>query len=256
MGLDLTLAGLVLIAAVRGWLKGFVLQSVRLGGLVACVYEAGPLRDLVKPHVQGYLPGIRPELFDRLLWWAACIISYVVTVGLATWLVRAYRRRPYGEPDLYRGDQAAGFMLGAAKGVLVSVFLLAALDQYALKYLKKVAWADEQAAGSRALAWTQRYRPADRIWTAPPVRSFVMHVQKMGLKPGAAAGVDDAEQPAAEGAAATTEGSAPASAVPTAIAPPQLGLPPWNKPKSPASEPVAGASEDLILPPPLPPKWR
>src|SRR5260370_34525537 len=89
MGLDLILAVLVLIEAIRGWLKGFVLQAVRLGALFACVYEATPVRDAVKPHVAEYLKGIRPDLLDRLLWWAACVVSYLVTVGLATRLVRA-----------------------------------------------------------------------------------------------------------------------------------------------------------------------
>jgi uncharacterized membrane protein required for colicin V production len=181
MGLDLILLVFVLVAAIRGWLKGFVLQAVRLGGLIACVYEASPVRDAVKPHVANYLKGIRPELLDRLLWWAACVVSYVVTVGLATWLVRAYRRRPYGEPDLYRGDQAAGFLLGGAKGLLVAVYLVAGIQNYALGYLKGMAWAEQQAKTSRALVWNEKYQPASRVWSARPVQTFVAYVQKMGL---------------------------------------------------------------------------
>ena len=42
MGLDLALGGLVLISAIRGWLKGFLVQAIRLAGLVASVYAAGP----------------------------------------------------------------------------------------------------------------------------------------------------------------------------------------------------------------------
>jgi uncharacterized membrane protein required for colicin V production len=183
MGLDLILAVFVLIESVRGWLKGFVLQAVRLGGLVACVYEATPVRDAVKPHVAEYLKGIRPELLDRLLWWAACVVSYVVTVGLATWLVRVYRRRPYGEPDLYRGDQAAGFVLGAAKGLLISAFLVSGIETYAVGYLKNLSWAEQQALSSRALTWNEKYHPAGRIWATKPVQTFAAYVQKMGLPP-------------------------------------------------------------------------
>ena len=51
MGLDLALGGLVLLAAIRGWFKGFVMQAVRLSGLVACVYAADPIRDQVRPRV-------------------------------------------------------------------------------------------------------------------------------------------------------------------------------------------------------------
>jgi uncharacterized membrane protein required for colicin V production len=181
MGLDLFLGLMVLIGAIRGWLKGFVLQAVQLGGLVACVYEAGPLRDFAKPHLEGYLRGIRPDLFDRLLWWVACVVSYVVTVGLATWLVRLYRRRPYGEPDLYRGDQAAGLLMGAAKALLIVTLLVAGLEKYALSYLKGLKWAEQQAGTSHAVVWNEKYQPLARIWAWPPLQTFVTHVQKMGL---------------------------------------------------------------------------
>src|SRR4051794_28680572 len=80
MGLDLALGAIVLLTAIRGWLKGFILQAIRLAGLVACVYLADPVRDLAKPYVLPHLPSIRPELIDRLLWWSAAAISYVALV--------------------------------------------------------------------------------------------------------------------------------------------------------------------------------
>jgi uncharacterized membrane protein required for colicin V production len=184
MGLDLTLAAFVLLAALRGWFKGFMLQAVRLVGLVACVYEAGPVRDFTRPYVEESLRGIRPDLLDRLLWWCACIVSYVVTVGLATWMIRLYRRRPYGEPDMYRGDQSAGLILGGAKGLLMAAFLVAGLERYALVHLQKIGgWAQEQADMSYALDWSRQYRPAARFWAAPPVQNFVAQVQRMGIRP-------------------------------------------------------------------------
>ena len=42
MGLDVALGVVILIAAIRGWLQGFVYQTVRLAGLVACIYLAAP----------------------------------------------------------------------------------------------------------------------------------------------------------------------------------------------------------------------
>lgn len=183
MGLDLILGALVILAALRGWFQGFVMQAVRLGGLIGCVYEAGPVRDAVRPHIAGYLTGIRPDLLDRLLWWASAILAYVVTVGLATWLVRVYRRRPYGEPDLYRGNQAAGFLLGGAKGLLVAALVAGGIDHFVLSRIKGMGWAEQQASASYSLTWTQKYHPLARIWAAAPVQTFVAHVQRMGLNP-------------------------------------------------------------------------
>src|SRR4051794_40995542 len=124
MGLDLALGVVVLLGAIRGWLKGFVLQAIRLTGLVACVYAADPVRDLVKPYVLPHLPSIRPELVDRIIWWSAAAVSYVVLVGLATLVHKLSRRQAFGIAEPRRNDQYAGFALGAVKGVLVAMFLV------------------------------------------------------------------------------------------------------------------------------------
>ncbi|HEY2158980.1 MAG TPA: CvpA family protein, partial [Isosphaeraceae bacterium] len=60
MGLDILLGLVILAAAVRGWFRGFVLQAIRLGGLVGAVYSAAPIRDAARPYVNEYLPSIRP----------------------------------------------------------------------------------------------------------------------------------------------------------------------------------------------------
>jgi uncharacterized membrane protein required for colicin V production len=182
MGWDLALAGLVLMTAVRGWFRGFVLQAIRLGGLVGCVYLADPIRDGAKPYVAPQLPSIEPETLDRLLWWASCVVAYVLTVGLATWAVKVYRQRPYGDPELHKGDQAAGLLLGATKGLIIAAFLTAAVEQYALEPLQGFDWVDQQAHESQALAWSRQYRPAQRIWASEPVRNFVAHIQRQGLR--------------------------------------------------------------------------
>jgi hypothetical protein len=211
MGLDVALGVLVLLAAVRGWYRGFILQAIRLGGIVACVYLADPVRDLVRPFAREHLATMGPELLDKLLWWAAAAVSYVVTTGVASWLVHAYRRHPYGEFDPHRGDQSAGALLGASKGLLVVAFLVAGIDGYAPDYVKAGGWAGEQVKTSRALAWSQRYQPAARIWAAPPVRMFVEYVRRMGLQ--------DPKEPVPPGEA--TE----APAVQTASRPDPLTIP-------------------------------
>src|SRR5262245_30043934 len=136
MGLDLALAALVLVAAVRGWLKGFFLQAIGLSALVAGVYLADPIRDFARPHVQEYLPGIRVELLDRLLWWTSAVLSYVALAGIGKGLLKAARRKPYGEREANRGDQGAGFLFGALKGTVVAAFLAAALLRHADTYIK------------------------------------------------------------------------------------------------------------------------
>lgn len=181
MGLDLALGGLVLVMAIRGWLKGFLLQAIRLAGLVLCVYAADPVRDQIKPRVIGHLPTIRPELVDRMLWWSAAVASYLILVGLATLAVKLYRRQPYGMDEPRRGDQFAGSLLGIAKALVIATFLVAAVEKYAVAHLKSVPWAEQQIETSRSMALNAQYHPVPRIWAAPPVQHFVRHVQRMGL---------------------------------------------------------------------------
>lgn len=185
MGLDLTLGAMVLIAAIRGYFRGFVLQAIRLGALVGCVYLADPVRDLARPFAAKQVATIEPELLDRLLWWASAAVSYVVTAGLATWVVRASRRRrmihPLMEPESDRGDQGAGFLLGGLKGGVVAAFLASAIVQYGAPEVESVPWAAEQFETSKALAWSRQYRPAERIWTSAPVQSFVAEIRRNGL---------------------------------------------------------------------------
>jgi uncharacterized membrane protein required for colicin V production len=183
MGLDLALGGLVLISAIRGWMKGFLVQAIRIGGLIAAVYAASPLREQAKPYVVEYLPTIQPSLLDRLLWWSAGVVSYFVIVGVASLTVAVARRPKYGIEEPNRGDQFAGFGLGVVKGLIVTSFLVAGLTRYAAWTFEKISWAERQTKESYAWEWNQKYRPAARMWAAPPVQQFVAHVQKMGLLP-------------------------------------------------------------------------
>src|SRR4051794_18851947 len=185
MGLDLALGGLVAVMAIRGWFKGFVLQAIRLGGVVLCVYAADPVRDVAKPEVIGYLPTIRPDLVDRLLWWASAVVAYVVLVGLSTLAVKLYRRQPYGLEEPNRNDQLAGSLLGGAKGLLVASLIALGIETYALDRLKSYPWAEQQARSSYAMEWHGHYRPIARLWATPQVQHFVRHVREMGLtRPG------------------------------------------------------------------------
>ena len=167
MGLDILLGLFILASGVRGWFRGFVLQAIRL---------AGPDRlrstprhrsaTAARPYLGGYLPSMRPELLDRLLWWSSAVLCYVVTVGLASLAVKMARRRPFGEVEPNRTDQFAGFFLGGVKGAVIVAFLAAVLHRHAVDRVKGIDWADQQAKESYALRWDGQYRPAERMWTS------------------------------------------------------------------------------------------
>jgi uncharacterized membrane protein required for colicin V production len=183
MGLDVALGIIILIAAIRGWLQGFVHQTVRIAGLIACVYLADPVRDNAKPYVLPYLPTIQPDLVDRLLWWVSAGIAYVLLVGLSTLVIKMTRRPEIpGISQSGRHDQSAGFLLGTAKGVLIATFLVAGIQRYALKQVTTIAWANEQVKTSWALRWSEQYRPAAKVWSSVPVQHFVNHIQRRGLQ--------------------------------------------------------------------------
>jgi uncharacterized membrane protein required for colicin V production len=211
MGLDLALVGLVLFVAIRGWLKGFVVQAIRLAGLVAAVYAAAPVRDEVKPYLVDQLPTMRPELLDRMLWWASAVVGYFVIVGVASLIVAVSRRHTFGLAEPNRGDQFAGFGLGVLKGLVIASFVVAGLQKYGGEQIAKVDWAEAQKKESFAWMWHEQYRPAAKIWSAPPVQSFVNHIQKMGLMSLPASGKSDAAK-----AAVQTASRAPSLAVPAA----------------------------------------
>jgi len=181
MGLDLTLGALIFIAALRGWFKGFLLQALGLTSLVAAVYLADPIRDFARPHAQEYLPTMRPELLDRLLWWVSAVTAAVVISGLGKWVIQAMKHRSFGEMERNRGDQGAGFLLGALKGAVVAAFLTAALAKHSDKYILAGGYVEEQVKASQALAWHAEHRPADRIWNSVPVQTFVARVKSRGL---------------------------------------------------------------------------
>lgn len=228
MGLDLTLAGLVLFSALRGWLKGFLVQAIRLAGLIAAVYSAGPVRDQIKPYVEGQLVSVKPEVLDRLLWWGSGVGSFFVIVGVASLVVAVSRRKTFGIDEGNRADQFAGLGLGAIKGLIVASFTVAALETYAAPQLTQFPWAVQQKTESYAWQWNQEYRPAKRMWQAPPVQHFVSHIQKMGLI-GLPASLSKPSESEADGENATKA----AKPVQTASRAPALALPMHQSQRSP-----------------------
>jgi uncharacterized membrane protein required for colicin V production len=183
MGLDLALGVIILLAAFRGWLKGFVYQAVRIGGFIACFYLADPLRDQARPYILPKMPAINPGLMDQILWWVAAAVSYVLLVGLATLAIQLSRTSPGKATPLSdrREDQIGGLIIGLAKGLLVAASLAAAALNYTADLARNIPWIGHQCHGSFALAWSASYRPIPRLWATAPVRNFVEHITHNGL---------------------------------------------------------------------------
>lgn len=244
MGLDLALGGLVLLVAFRGWLRGFLVPTIRLAGLVAAAYAAVPVRDFAKPYALQYLPSVRADLSDRLSWWVAGVVSYFVIVGVASLVVAASRRNDFGLPEKNRSDQFAGFGLGLLKGLLVASFLLAGVQRYGEVYVHRIDWAEAQTKESMAWKWSAQYQPARRIWDSEPVQLFVRHVQKNGLNPPASTPVP-ATRPEKETAEAEDEsGAGPKAPLKTASRSPKLVLPGIGGP--PIEVDTTGLADDVV----------
>jgi len=210
MGLDIALGIMVLLGAIRGWFRGFVLQAIQLGSLVGCVYAADPIRVYARPHVVPYLASIPAPMLDRMLWWSSAVVAYITMVGLGTLAVKLYRRRPYGEPEPNHADQFAGLLLAAGKTAVIASFLIAAFDKNAPSWVKQIPWVNDLTHASTAMTWHTQYHPSERIWSAAPVQHLVTQVQVMGLTP-------PTDKPATPAIPETPP-------VQTASRPPQLGL--------------------------------
>jgi uncharacterized membrane protein required for colicin V production len=188
MWLDLALGVVILLSAFRGWFRGFTRQAVRIGGLIACVYLADPVRDHAKPYVLPYLPKIPADLVDPVLWWVSAVLTLIVLIAAATLVIKMTRRPEVpGLPESSRNDQFAGLLLGLVRGGLYTVFLTAGihagLEKLTSSHIQPVAWVQDQADTSRALKWNEQYQPAVRIWRSQPVAHFVSHIKRMGFRP-------------------------------------------------------------------------
>ena len=215
MGLDLALGAVVLLAAIRGWARGFLLQAVRLAAMVGSVFAAGPIRDVARPYAREHIPTMAPDVLDKLLWWTAAVVTAVVASGVASAIVRGAKNRGDRESGGGDADRGAGLLMGAAKGLIVASFLAAGIDRYSAKYLGEVPWAREQIEKSRGMQFSQTYRPAMRLWESAPVRRFVAHVRQAGLSTPEPAG----------GATESADSRLLHAPAPSAAIPPALSLP-------------------------------
>jgi hypothetical protein len=182
MGLDITLGCLLLLGGIRGWIKGFLLQAIHLGALIGAIFLADPVSDLARPYLAPHLPSLQPAIIDRVLWWAAAVLSYIVVSGVPTSLVRLVRSRPAAELDPRWGDNGMGFLLGVAKALITVSFLTWGLESFAVpRYANDSGWVGKQLNTSRGLELARRHQPGRQIWTSEPVQMVVNRVKTRGL---------------------------------------------------------------------------
>lgn len=181
MGLDIALGIVVLLAGIRGWFKGFIRQVIPLVALVGCVYLADPVRELARPYAREYFPTVGAPVLERLLWWSAAVLSYLVTTGIAFSILKSMKKKTYGDPEPNRTDQGAGFTFGVVKGLIIASCLASAVRSYAPGYYEKAPFVEDQAKGSRSMAWAEKYHPAETLWKSQPVQAFVGRVKNRGL---------------------------------------------------------------------------
>lgn len=234
MGLDVALGVIVLLWAIRGWFKGFVRQAIGLGALVGSFYLANPVRDLARPHLSAYLPSLRADVLDRLLWWTATVVCFVVITGLSSWVLRWRKpRTPYTPAEPNRADQGAGFLLGAAKGAIVVSFLASAFLQYIPRDAEPGNLVENQRQTSRALALSQEYQPAQLLWNSYPIQALVGHIRRNGfwedpvdaIAHAAPAAGSTVEAPHDDSSRSNEPRSAPDESVRTARRTPSLSVP-------------------------------
>ena len=84
-------------------------------------------------------------------------------------------------PQRSRNDQFAGFLLGIAKGALISAFFTYGVQTFALKHIESIDWARDQVKTSMAIRLDNQYHPAARVWKSVPVQHIANQVQRMGL---------------------------------------------------------------------------
>lgn len=139
---DLVIIGAILLGAIAGWRKGFVLPLIALGGAlfsIATLY-AGPLNGIVPSGTAGL------GLGAAALFIGGTVLGRVggVLVGLV-----------YRFPALRRLDQVVGIPLGAATavvGVYVAVLGTLALDGWLSPLHGKTTFNAQDIAAVQALA--------------------------------------------------------------------------------------------------------
>ena len=128
--------------------------------------------------------------------------------------------------------------------------MAAGVQKYMPEIVKNVSWAGPQSNDSLALKWTEQYQPVPKIWAAPPVRRFVEHIQRNGLKGSPKAEAEGIEpNQVAERASVDSLVRPPRLDLPSVVPDPTdldpRGCPEPSRTSRPSSGPAAGRPNDI-----------
>jgi hypothetical protein len=116
---DLAVVGVSALFALRGGLKGFVWQALRLLGLFVALWGASAGHVWLAARLRDLIPTLSEASAPFVAWGSI----FVVLLVLGAWV--ANKARGVVEAvDLTGLDRAAGFVLGAAWGLFCATILL------------------------------------------------------------------------------------------------------------------------------------
>lgn len=149
--LDFAVLGVCALFALRGALKGFVWQVVRLVGLFAALWGASAGDDWLAARLRAWIPSLSEAAVPFVAWgsiFVALILLGAYVAHMARGLVRSV--------DLTGMDRGAGFVLGAGTGLFCATLLLvvggALLDAFEQRGLLEEAVRDSALARPMAEA--------------------------------------------------------------------------------------------------------
>ena len=120
MTFDLGLASITLLFGVLGMRSGAIRQLSHWIGLACAYLFSGPLASALTPAAatQLHLPAIGVKV-------ALSLLLFTTLALLASWLVHAVLVKATGGAEDGRWDRVGGFVLGAGKGAVLAIALLA-----------------------------------------------------------------------------------------------------------------------------------
>lgn len=123
MWYDLLMVGMLLVAVVRGAMRGFIWQVAAIAAIVLCFGFAGTLADSLAPMI----PGVEPPL-NR---WLAMLALYLgfsfISFGIARMLREWMEKIRFVEYDRHLGA-VFGFVKGVAFCLVVTFFVITLSD--------------------------------------------------------------------------------------------------------------------------------
>ncbi len=117
-GIDIAIAGILVIFAIRGFIKGFLLGLASLAGLILGIYAAYHFSDYTREMLEGHV-SIPPDYIKLI----AFILTFVLVLLLIHLIARLIEKI-VTLVGLSFVNKLAGLILGLAKGVLITGVLV------------------------------------------------------------------------------------------------------------------------------------